>query len=116
VAPILTVFFPDRRFVDDIMVVNIRVKLELLQLEIDGIDSRDETVVITRRASRPILTKVREHVDMLSDEVHDRFAETDVEVPLPSTVPLERGRHCTPDLERDVSNHAIITQLRTYAA
>jgi hypothetical protein len=30
---------------------------------------------------------------VLSNEVHNRFAETDVEVPSPSIVPLGRGRH-----------------------
>lgn len=108
----LTVFFPNRRFVDDIVVVDVQVQLEYLQLKADAIDHRGETVVITRRTSRPIFAKVCEHVDMFSDEVHNGFTEADVEVPPPLTVPLERGRYCTSNLKRrNVGNHVMLAQI-----
>lgn len=83
------------------MVVDVRVQFEHPQLEIDSIHHRNEAIVVAWGPSRPILAEVREHVDMLSEEIHNRFAEAGVKVPLSTTVPFEWGRHCTSDLKGD---------------
>ena len=93
-----TIFLPNRRLVDDVVVVDVQVQLEHPQLEVDGINHWDEPIVIAWRAGRPIPTKVGEHIDVLPNKVHNRFANADVKIPLPPIIPLGGGRHRAPNL------------------
>lgn len=95
-----TVLLPDRRFVDNVVVIHVQVQLEHPQLDIDGVDHWNEPMVIAWGTSRPVLTQVGEHVDMLSNEIHNWFAKADMKVPLPLSVPLGRGRHRAPNLRK----------------
>jgi hypothetical protein len=64
-----TIFLLDKGFVDDIVIISILVDLEVVHIKLDGVDHRNPTLVITRRARCPVSRKICEHVDMITKEV-----------------------------------------------
>ena len=86
-----TVLVTQQWLVDDIVVIDVRVDLVVLHLHLGLIEHWDELVVVVRWPRRPVLAEVREHIDMVTQEIEHRFPQVENQRPLSLVVPLQGG-------------------------
>jgi len=87
--------------VDDVVIVQVESQRILLQRDLARVLIRNEMEEVRSRSRGPILGEIAELSDVISEEVDRWFHEGDVEDPVATNVPLERGGHLAGDLIGD---------------
>ena len=95
-----TVVLLDKRLVDDVVVVDVQIDGVIVHVEVDDVYHRREEVIVTRWARAPILSKVYQHVDVITKKVETRLTKGYRKRPLSYTVPLERRWETASNLSR----------------
>ena len=89
-----TVFLPIERPIDNVMIIRIHIEFEAIHNDIHSIDHWNERIEVTWRTRRPISSQIREHIDMVVNDVQDWSVHRDVKNPRSLLVPAQRRRHC----------------------
>lgn len=93
-----TILVTQQWLVDDVVVIDIRVDLVVLHFHLGFIEHWDELVVVVRWARRPVLAEVREHIDMVTQEIEHRSPQVENQRPLSLVAPLQGGRQLVSNL------------------
>lgn len=84
-----TVFIQDERFIDDVVVIDVKVQVVVVHLEMDSVNHWNELEIIGWWTRCPVSTQVSKHVDMVSEEVQSWLAKYNSDIPCSLSVPCK---------------------------